>query len=108
MGKVDVRIFVKCVRTFLKRSGDAPKAFRFRNAKTAIENANETQKKRKPHPSQKTVLALERIAKALDIHELSKKKNNGEDGEKMKTKKRKSLLDDEKKMKKKKVTSSFK
>ena len=93
----------------LEAIGRRAEGFSFsQKAKAAIENANETQKKRKPHPSQKTVLALERIAKALDIHDLSKKKNNGEDGEKMKTKKRKSLLDDEEKKKKKKVTSSFK
>ena len=99
----------KMCANVLEAIGRRAEGFSFsQKAKTAIENANETQKKRKPHPSQKTVLALERIAKALDIHELSKKKNNGEDGEKMKTKKRKSLLDDEKKMKKKKVTSSFK
>ena len=70
--KVDVWIFVKCVRTFLAIK-DASKAFRFRKAKTAIENANETQKN-ESHTKSENCSRAARSAKALDIHELSKKK----------------------------------
>ena len=74
-------------------------------AKAAIENAIETQKERAPQPSQKTVQALERIAKALD----DAKKTNSSTNDEGKKKRKSSIAGDddhderEKKKKKKKA-----
>jgi len=76
-------------------------------AKAAVQNAIESQKERAPKPSQKTIQALERIAKALDG---TKKKATSISGDAKKKKRKKSNDDDDagKKDKKKKKASAKK